>query len=47
MLPANLQIKHQAQTAGGQLVDVGRLDRFHASQAPLCKRGQEACIEKE
>jgi hypothetical protein len=22
-------------------------DRFHASQAPLCKRGQEACIEKE
>jgi len=23
------------------------LDRFHASQAPLCKRGQEACIEKE
>jgi predicted RND superfamily exporter protein len=19
-------------------------DRFHASQAPLCKRGQEACI---
>ena len=23
------------------------LDPFHASQAPLCKRGQEACIEKE
>jgi hypothetical protein len=25
MVTANLQIKHQAQTAGGQLVDVGRL----------------------
>ena len=25
MMPANLKIKHQAQTAGGQLVDVGRL----------------------
>ena len=20
------------------------VDRFHASQAPLCKRGQEVCI---
>jgi|GEM_PF-6635771 len=26
MVQADLQIKHQAQTAGGQLVDVGRLD---------------------
>jgi hypothetical protein len=41
---ARLNLKVIVMDNAEYSLKTGQLDRFHASQAPLCKRGQEACI---